>query len=183
MPGQINTSRHMSTVHYLAYGSNLHPVRLNERVPSAKLVEAVELQEHCLTFHKKSNDGSGKCNLVNTGSEGDSVFGAIYTLDPRHRSVLDKFEGNGFGYLDNQITLQHQEQKYTCFTYLAQQSHIVENLKPYHWYKELVVLGAKFLRFPDSYVSSISSVESIEDSEENRKKQNEALIKKIIEFF
>ncbi len=40
-------------IHYFAYGSNLHPVRLIERVPSASLVGVIGISKHRLAFHKK----------------------------------------------------------------------------------------------------------------------------------
>ena len=167
---------------YFAYGSNLHPLRLIERVPSASLVGVIELTKHRLMFHKHSTDGSSKCNLVHTGSEADLIYGAIYEIDPAHKSDLDRVEGKGYGYLDHQLSLQHQGLAYTCFTYLAQPSYIVDHLKPYHWYKQLVVLGARYLKFPDSYIHSIASVESVEDPEENRRIKNEMLMKNIINY-
>ena len=109
-------------IYYFAYGSNLHPMRLMERVPSAELVGVAKHPNHVLTFHKKSNDGSSKCNMFNSGS--GLIFGAIYKLNPEHKNELDRFEGKGYGYIDNQITLEHNETEYSCFTYLAQQSHI-----------------------------------------------------------
>ncbi len=169
-------------INYFAYGSNLHPVRLMDRVASAKLVAVREISKHTLMFHKKSHDGSSKCNLLQTGSETDLVYGAIYEIDPEHKSALDRFEGKGYGYTDDQINLRHQGQSYICFKYRAQQSHIVNNLKPYHWYKKLVVLGARYLQFPDAYIYSIKSVASVEDPDRNRKKENEILIEKIIDY-
>lgn len=169
-------------IHYFAYGSNLHPLRLTERVPSADLLGVVKQTHHRLSFHKKSNDGSSKCNLFNSGSGADSVYGAIYTLDPEHKSLLDGFEGNGYGYTDQQIKLNHKGREFTCFTYIAQQSHIIDNLGPYHWYKQLVVLGAKHLQFPESYIHSIESIASIEDPDSARKKEKEELIEKIINY-
>jgi hypothetical protein len=65
-------------IHYFAYGSNLHPVRLIERVPSANLVGVIGLSKHRLAFQKRSKDGSSKCNLFQTGSASDLVYGAIY---------------------------------------------------------------------------------------------------------
>lgn len=169
-------------IHYFAYGSNLHPIRLRERVPSAKLIGGVTLDSHHLIFHKRSNDRSSKCNIFETGSATDVVHGAIYEIAPEHKSDLDRFEGKGSGYIDIQIKLRHQEQQYLCFTYLAQQSHIADNLKPYHWYKEMVVLGANYLGFPDAYVSSIVSIESTEDPEHNRRLEKEALLEKMRNF-
>ena len=167
-------------IYYFAYGSNLHPMRLMERVPSAELVGVAKHPNHVLTFHKKSNDGSSKCNMFN--SEPDLIYGAIYKLKPEHKNELDKFEGKGYGYIDNQITLEHDEIEYTCFTYLAQQSHIVSDRKPYHWYKKLVILGAQYLQFPDTYISSIEAVESTEDLDTTRRKEKEALIERIINY-
>lgn len=165
---------------YFAYGSNLHPLRLLERVPSANLVGGTSVHQYRLMFHKQSVDGSSKCNLIHTGSESDLAYGAIYVIDPAHLSHLDRVEGNGCGYLDHHLTVQHQGREYRCFTYFAQQSYIVDNRRPYHWYKQLVVLGAKYLQFPDAYVCSIESVESVEDPVEKRRIENEVLIEKII---
>lgn len=167
-------------IHYFAYGSNLHPARLKERVPSAELVGVVELTRHCLAFHKRSNDESAKCNIFNTGAGTDSVHGAIYTLKPEHKNILDGFEGDG--YTDDRINLLHEGNEYNCFTYIARESHIVDNLKPYHWYKRLVTIGASYLQIPCHYVSFIESVDSIEDPDVERKKENEALIENIINY-
>ena len=167
-------------IHYFAYGSNLHPVRLMDRVPSARLIGVANLDRHRLTFHKRSkDDGSSKCNILESSSATDVVHGAIYEIASEHKSDLDGFEGKGFGYIDNQIGLVYQEREYPCFTYLAQKSHIVDNLKPYHWYKEMVLLGARYLSFPDEYVSSIDFVESIEDPENDRRRENQALLEKM----
>ena len=169
-------------IYYFAYGSNLHPMRLRERVSSAELVGVAEHPNHKLTFHKKSNDDSSKCNMFSSGNESDLIHGAIYKLNPEHKNKLDKFEGKGYGYIDNQIMVKHNGNEYTCFTYLAQQSHIVDNLKPYHWYKKLVVLGAQYLEFPRSYISSIEVVESMEDPNQKRRKEKEVLIENIIKY-
>jgi len=179
---QFEVEKVSRMIHYFAYGSNLHPCRLLERVSSANLVGSIELSQHRLSFHKKSHDGSSKCNLIQTGSESDLVYGALYRLNPTAKKVLDSFEGKGYGYIDNQITLYHQGKAYTCFTYVAQHAYIVDDLKPYHWYKKLVVLGAKYLQFPASYVSSIESVESVEDPDMQRRKDQETLIENIINF-
>ena len=155
-------------------------MRLVERVPSAELIGIAKHPNHALTFHKKSNDGSSKCNMFN--SESSLVYGAIYKLSPEHKNELDKFEGKWYGYIDNQIILRHNEIEYSCFTYIAQQSHIVDNLKPYHWYKKLVILGAQYLSFPDEYISSIEAIESMEDPDLTRRKEKEALIERIIKY-
>ncbi len=169
-------------IYYFAYGSNLHPMRLMERVSSAELIGVTEHPHHSLTFHKKSSDGSSKCNMFHTGKGSDLIHGAIYKIKAEHKTDLDGFEGKGVGYIDSQIRLQHNEEEYSCFTYHAQQSHIVSHLQPYHWYKQLVVLGARYLRFPDLYISSIEAIESIDDPDLNRRKEKEVLIENIIKY-
>ena len=169
-------------LHYFAYGSNLHPVRLTERVPSARFVGAVGLVHHDLAFHTISHDGSAKCNLLHTGADSDLVHGAIYQLAPEHKALLDEYEGRGSGYMDKPLQVQHQGQDYSCFTYLAQPSYIVDHLQPYHWYKKLVLLGAHYLQFPQSYLASIESIKSIDHPDLSRRKEPEVLIKKILDF-
>jgi gamma-glutamylcyclotransferase len=168
-----------SVIHYLAYGSNLHPLRLKERIPSAKIVGTTQLSSHKIVFHKQSDDGSGKCNLLQTGMNADITNAAIYQLKPEDKATLDRVEGKGNGYEDKHMSIRLKGLTYNCFVYLAQPSHIVSELLPYHWYKELVILGAEFLSFPDSYVSAIRNFVSIEDEDLKRKQENDKLIKRI----
>lgn len=169
-----------SLLYYLAYGSNLHPVRLRERVPSAELVDVVELKHYRLSFQKRGQDGSSKCNLAHTGEESDGVYGAIYQIDSAHKPILDRFEGNG--YHDSQLTVEFNGKECSCLTYLAQPSYIQNSLKPFHWYKELIVLGAKHLQFPNAYIRSLESIESIEDPDEERQIQHQSLIERILQY-
>jgi gamma-glutamylcyclotransferase len=169
-------------IYYFAYGSNLHPVRLGERVSSAELVGTAEISGYRLIFHKNGHDGSGKCHLFKTDLYTDSVYGAIYTLSPEHKSILDEFEGKGFGYIDRKIEVPHQQRTITCFTYFAQDAYILDTLEPYHWYKQLVVHGAHYLKFPEAYIMSIEAIESQEDPKHIRRQMHEELLQKIIRF-
>ena len=169
-----------SLLYYLAYGSNLHPVRLRERVPSAELLDVVELRSYRLAFQKRGQDGSSKCNLTLTGEASDGVHGAIYQIDSAHKPILDRFEGNG--YHDSQLTVEFDGQEYSCLTYLARPSYIENSLKPFHWYKELIVLGARHLRFPHAYVRFIESIESVKDPDEERQIHNQRLIDRILQY-
>jgi len=110
------------------------------------------------------------------------VYGAIYQMDSVHKQALDCFEGNGNGYYDSPLTVELHGKEHSTFTYFAQASHIADGLKPYHWYKNLVVLGAKHLQFPDVYVRSIELIESVEDPDETRREHHHMLIEKIVNF-
>lgn len=169
-------------LYYFAYGSNLHPIRLLERVSSAKLIGLTSINSHRLVFHKRSHDGSGKCNILETDRATDIVHGAIYTIAPEHKCDLDRYEGKGSGYIDSHIKLRCHDQEYLCFTYLAQRSYISDDLKPYHWYKEMVVLGANYHGFSDIYISAIASIASTEDPDQSRRLENETLLDKMRYF-
>ena len=88
---------------YLAYGSNLHPLRLADRIASVALIGSLRLEGYRLLFHKKGQDGSGKCDLRFTGSATDSAYGALYTISSTQKAILDRFEGRGSGYMDTDI--------------------------------------------------------------------------------
>lgn len=166
-------------LYYFAYGSNLHPVRLAERVSSAKLFGISLLDGYRIEFHKLSHDGSGKCNLYYTGKESDVVHGAIYTMNPEHKDDLDRYENRGAGYIDTQVCLRHGDDYINCFTYIAQPAYIDPDVSPYHWYKELVVSGARYLELPDSYIKTLLQTNSIDDPDRLRRDDHASLLKRI----
>ncbi len=101
-------------------------------------------------------------------------------MNSEEKCKLDRKEGKGKGYSEKEISLKCEEKEYECFTYLAESKFIVDNLKPYHWYKQMVILGARFLQFPDSYILQIEQIESMEDHDIERKKKNEKMIKQMV---
>lgn len=110
------------------------------------------------------------------------MFGAIYAFDPEHKPLLDRYEGVGSGYMDEPIEIVYQGQTYDCFTYRAQSSHIVDHLLPYHWYKQLVLLGTRYCQFPADYIAAIEAVSSIEDADAERCEAHDVLIQKMLSF-
>ena len=167
-------------LYYLAYGSNLHPLRLSERVPSARLIGTAKVMGYALAFHKKGRDGSAKCSFVPKAET--ALFGAVYTIAHEEKAILDRVEGLGNGYAEKEITVRSNGDIYPCFTYQAQQHFIDGSLLPYHWYKQLVLLGANHLNFPENYRFFIASRRSVADPDGRRKEQNEILIKRIMDF-
>ncbi|MGD2083419.1 MAG: gamma-glutamylcyclotransferase [Chromatiales bacterium] len=161
---------------YLAYGSNLHPVRLAERVPSARLVRTVVLDGYRLAFHKRGHDDSAKCDLVRTGDQADRAYGAVYRIDPVEKPLLDVCEGLGNGYRDPAMDLACEGGPIRCFTYLAQAGHIDRRLRPFHWYKHLVLAGARYHGLPARYVERIRAVPSREDPDASRRGLHDGLL-------
>ena len=153
----------MSILYYAAYGSNLHPVRLTARVPSADLIGSSFLPGWSLRFHKVSNvDGSAKCS-IERGGEG--TWHAIYRMAAEEKRVLDACEGLGKGYDD--LTLDIPEYG-RCFTYIASPSHIRPGLEPFDWYKAMVLRGCETNRFPVDYVAAIQAVDAVPDPDLQR---------------
>jgi len=147
---------------YAAYGSNLHPLRLQERVPSAKLLTCVNVPNWQLLFHKRGQDGSGKCSIVRAGQ---SVYFAIYEMDETDKPTLDRAEGLNFGYEQTVLNIPALGE---CFAYIASQTHVEERLKPFSWYKELVLVGVEHHRLPAEYLRTVQAVESIRDPDNHR---------------
>ena len=105
-------------LNYLAYGSNLHPQRLLERVPTSKFLGKVEIRNYRLAFHKIGSDGSGKCNIIPSQEQSDIVHGALFQISYYEKPILDTYEGAGY-YVDT-ISVNHQGEEIESFVYLAE---------------------------------------------------------------
>jgi len=171
----------MKTSHYFAYGSNLHPIRLSERIASASFLATAKLQGYRFTFHKAGMDNSGKGHIQATGNHDDCVYGAVYTLTSQQLQQLHKFEGGGYQceVLDVNIESHSQRSCLSCFTYIAKPGHIDAGLQPFHWYKEIVLMGASYHRFPADYISKIAAAISTQDPHPARRQNHEALIRRL----
>ena len=146
---------------YAAYGSNLHPQRLNDRISSAQLITTGFLPNWSLHFHKRSDDESGKGNIL-TG--GDGVHFAIFEISAKDKLILDEIEGVGY----SEIVLCIPDIG-DCVSYVAEESHIDNSLLPYEWYQELVLIGARFHGFPDEYLKRIESIQAFRDPDSGRR--------------
>ena len=155
-----------STSLYAAYGSNLHPRRLRERIRSATLRGTGFLQKYSLQFHKRGQDRSAKCGFSDCG-EGMHV--AVFEIDDGDRKILDGIEGVGKGYDVDEISVPGFGK---CFTYAAARSHIDELLHPFDWYREMVLLGCLAHAFPAAYRERIAAIPVIEDPNAVRRTKN-----------
>src|SRR5438105_12786261 len=115
--------------------------RLRERMSSCKPIGIATLPGHAIRFHKRSVDKSGKCNAFASGGD-SSVIGVLFSFDPAERAKLDKAEGVGNGYEHAMVTVINDEgRRRKVLTYLAASDHIDDDLKPYSWYKDFVLVG------------------------------------------
>lgn len=161
-------------MHYFAYGSNLHPRRLKERAPSAELLEVAVLPDRALRFCKRSVDGSAKCTLL--PALGSRTFGAVYRIDEADKARLDAVEGLDEGYDESWQGIPLSTGVVKAFHYVASEDYVDHALQPYHWYKSLVLAGARHLGLPPSHIKTIEQVPSIEDPDPERRARNERVL-------
>ena len=167
----------MKTERYLAYGSNLHPLRLTARVPSSRVVDVVEIRGHSLAFHKRGADRSGKC-LLYPGQGGEEVaYGVMYEFDARERVVLDRIEGDG--YRGERVSVTADGEPCAPYLYMAQETHIDPALLPLQWYKEMVLAGAYYHDLPAGYTAQIEATPARADPVPDRARRNEALLRQM----
>jgi gamma-glutamylcyclotransferase len=159
-------TRRQPTSLYAAYGSNLHPQRLRERIKSATLRGTAFLGRYTLRFHKRGQDDSAKCGISECGQ---GLHVAIYEMDEADRRVLDGIEGVGKGYEVDEVGVPGFGQ---CFTYVASSTHIDHLLQPFDWYREMVLLGCLRHAFPASYCERIAALPVIEDPDPARRERN-----------
>lgn len=141
---------------YLAYGSNLHPQRLEARVGPVQLLGPVRLPGWSLRFNKRGGDGSAKANLHAAPGTRSVAFAAAYAMRLEQIGMLDVFEGCGRGYETFALTVLLHGEESVAFTYLAPSQWISSRLPPFDWYVDLIVSGARYHSFDQSYIEQIA---------------------------
>lgn len=162
-------------MNYLAYGSNLCTARLHARIPSARLLTTACLRGFKLCFHKVNQDGSGKCDIIPSSHENACVHGVIFQITANDKTVLDQIEGLGAGYEISSITVIGPDgQSVETFAYTATVTD--PELKPYSWYLDFVLAGAREHRFPCDYITALKAIETIKDTNLERVRQNREIL-------
>jgi hypothetical protein len=162
---------------YFAYGSNMLEERLKapNRIPDASFLAVGNVQGYSLKFHKKSRDGSGKCNIVRTNCVSDIVYGIVFEFSENGLDALDRAEGVGSGYHKDSVFVKYaddtQEQ---MLVYIADPNSTDDALLPYVWYHRLVISGAEQHRLPNDYLVSLRNIQCREDPNPNRDTKKEA---------
>lgn len=140
-----------------------------ERVPGAAFGSVARLPMHTLRFQKRSRDGSGKADAHFTGDGGDEVWGVIVEVPEDERKALDRAEGLGQGYDDREVTVYDLNgTAHQVIAYIAEESAIDPSLRPYDWYKMLVVEGARAHGLPGEYIEELAKTEELPDPLESR---------------
>lgn len=148
--------------------------RLRKRIPSAERIGVFTLYEHSLRFHKLSNDGSGKCDVLFTGNSDDYVIGALFEISNDEKKALDIAEGLGNGYQEKSVSVSDDAGNiFEAITYYA--TNIDSSFLPYSWYLYHVIHGAKELELPVSYINALEATKSKKDPDKERDLRERAI--------
>lgn len=159
---------------HFAYGSNMLSRRLRKRTPSATPVSVGFVAGRRLAFDKVSQDGSGKCDIEATPTATDHVYGVIFEIDCTEKPELDRLEGLGHGYREELVDVVTADGTRKAQAYVATEKNSA--LRPYDWYKALVIAGALEHGLPPTYVDSLNTTDSRPDPDDRRRERNEALL-------
>lgn len=160
-------ARGLVTLCYFAYGSNMSWQRLSRRTPSARIVGPASLNGHQLRFHKIGRDGSGKCDIVATDAESARVFGVLFQIDAGEIPALDAAEDLGTGYRRRALSVTDAgHRRVEAFAYTALITD--RNLRPFTWYLEHVLNGAREHALPDAYIAMIAATPATDDPDRDR---------------
>ncbi len=143
--------------------------RLQARCPSAKFAGLVFVCGHELQFSKRSKDCSGKATIVASKNCHEKLYGALFLIDKLELPHLDKAEGLGYGRKDDFIVVKaDKDEDIEVTTYFAKSGAISEQLKPYGWYKQLILWGAIQAELPSKYLIKLVAIEADRDLDSQR---------------
>ncbi len=142
---------------YFSYGSNMHADQMARRVSSASRVGLARLPGNRLVFNKRSADGSGKANLVESPDE--AVWGVLYEMHHDDMNILDQYE---VGYHRVGVCVYVGDDPLTAYTHLS--TSLTDRPLPYRWYKGLVLKAALEHGLPDDYLEYLKNARCMEEA-------------------
>jgi gamma-glutamylcyclotransferase (GGCT)/AIG2-like uncharacterized protein YtfP len=121
---------------YFAYGSNLDPVGMELRGPTAEPLAAASLNDWQLTFR-------GVADIE--PAEGEVVNGALWLCQPEDIDSLDMYEGHPHFYRQRMVTVQSAGgREVEAMTYVMVPPYRDRNQAPGGWYVETIADGYRF---------------------------------------
>jgi len=166
------------TLKVFAYGSNMCTARLVERTPSARAVGRARLDGHRLRFHKLSRDGSAKADAFRTDDPSDRVWGVVFEIEAVEETLLDEAEGYQRGYDKRGVTVVNDAgERIVATMYYAEPKAIVDDLLPYTWYRNFVVVGSLqhgLCQVDEDYVAAVAAHDASRDPDASRERENAA---------
>lgn len=152
--------------------------RLERRVGQVELLGKAKVRGRRLAFHKRSGDGSGKCDIPLAGASGEVVHGVVYEVPEAAIEHLDRFEG---GYERTSLEVDLSGTPTQAHAYLAHPRNVDHLVRPYDWYLQLVHAGSRQHGLVEQYRSTFEEVLDQPDPHPHRGDRLEAL--RILEEF
>jgi gamma-glutamylcyclotransferase len=119
-----------------------------------------------LRFHKRSTDGSVKCDIPESSSDSDIVWGVVFEMPENKIGALDRAET---GYIRTAIeVLREDAPLISAASYITNPANIDSQLLPYTWYRDLVVVGARQHNLSVAYISQLIAVVAVPDLDRER---------------
>jgi gamma-glutamylcyclotransferase (GGCT)/AIG2-like uncharacterized protein YtfP len=145
---------------YFAYGSNLDFSQMQRRC-GAQNVEKIDigyLPDHQLAFTQYYADwGGGVADVVK--SNGNKVWGIIYSLSSAALELLDGYEGFPYDYTRSKhIITASGGRTYEAWTYLAKRKD-GDFIPPSAMYLDIIKHAAKNVGFPRDYIAYLNTIE------------------------
>ena len=156
-----------------SFGSNMSLNRLRKRTPSAEKFDIGYIEGYEFKCNKISRDGSGKANIVKGSMLESNVWGVLYTIKDSEKIDLDRVEGLGFGYHEDNLQIKSNNNSIVqAQVYIADEEVCDDNLKPYDWYKAYIINGAKNNKLPHEYLKLLENLPIQIDKDEERRMMN-----------
>lgn len=144
-------------IKYFSYGSNLNSDRMKERGVNFISRTFGILKDYKLVFNKiaSRNPKEGYANIV--VSKNSIVEGAIYEINDADIFLLDKYESYPKHYYRKEVEVQSSNELIKCITYIANDSKVMEGLKPSDDYLKHILKGKDL--FTENYYNKLEKTE------------------------
>ncbi len=155
-----------SEILYFAYGSNLDPERMKQRIGRIPTSQRARLPNYRLAFNKRASGDAGVyANIVQETDRED--WGVIYRCTHEEMDVLDKCEGVASGhYRRHYVSVELEDGEIVnAITYVAGDAYICKEGSPSQEYLRHIVTGAQQHGLLEEYIKSIEDLASMDNSD------------------
>ena len=151
---------------YFAYGSNMNPERIGERIGRVPIGRSASLRDYVLRFSARSKDDlrTGYGNIE--PQAGSIVHGVAYDLTEEELGKIDVYEGVAWGhyYRETVELATEQEGRISAIAYVTCAEWVSEGLKPPRWYLDHLLAGRDLL--PQEYAQWLAEHRVLENQDE-----------------
>jgi cation transport regulator ChaC len=148
-------------MYYFAYGSNMDPERMRERLGRQPDRKAATLADWMLKFNKitSRNPQEGYANIGT--QDGEKVEGILYDITTEELRKMDLREGYPIHYNRINIVVRTEDDKeIEVITYIAQPSKVREGLRPSREYLNHLLAARELLSL--NYIRKLEAIRTID---------------------